>query len=74
MTAPETSRPRPRHHSVARARLGRALELAIELLIRACGISAVVFVFGIFFFVIREGWPFLVGDLNLGEFFGSTQW
>ncbi len=57
-----------------RSRLSRWGEFAIEMLIRACGISAVVFVFGIFFFVIREGWPFLVGDLNLGEFFGSTQW
>ena len=74
MTAPETSRPRPRHHSVARARLGRALELAIELLIRACGISAVVFVFGIFFFVLREGLPLLVGDLDLAQFFGSAEW
>src|SRR6478672_8049743 len=34
-------------------------EKAIELLIRLCGISAIIFVFGIFFFVFREGMPYL---------------
>jgi phosphate transport system permease protein len=54
--------------------LQRIKELAIEWLIRACGVSAVVFVFGIFFFVFREGRPFLFGDLDLGQFLGSTEW
>ena len=49
-------------------------ELAIESLIRLCGYSAILFVFGIFFFVFREGAPMLFGGLNLGEFFGSTDW
>jgi phosphate transport system permease protein len=52
----------------------RGKELAIEWIIRLCGVSAVVFVFGIFFFVFREGAPFLFGDLDLGQFFGSTDW
>ncbi len=30
-------------------------EVLIEGLIRACGLSAIAFVFGIFFFVFREG-------------------
>jgi hypothetical protein len=38
-----------------RAAAGRARERGIELLIRLCGISAIAFVFGIFFFVFREG-------------------
>ena len=48
-------------------------EKAIELLIRLCGISAIVFVFGIFFFVFREGMPYLP-HLDFKEFFGSTKW
>jgi phosphate transport system permease protein len=49
-------------------------ERLIELLIRACGYSAIFFVFGIFFFVCREGAPILFGGLNLKEFFTSSDW
>ncbi len=49
-------------------------ESAIELVIRLCGISAIVFVFAIFFFVFREGAGFLVHGLDLREFFGSIEW
>jgi phosphate transport system permease protein len=48
-------------------------ERAIELLVRLCGISAIVFVFGIFFFVFREGAPVL-GKLDLREFLFSPKW
>ena len=58
----------------AHARIRRVKEFAIEWIVRACGVSAVIFVFGIFYFVFREGQPFLFGELSLGEFFGSTQW
>jgi phosphate transport system permease protein len=56
------------------ARLGALRELAIESLIRLCGYSAIFFVFAIFFFVLREGAPMLFGQLNLAEFFTSTNW
>jgi len=46
----------------------------IELVIRLCGISAILFVFGIFFFVFREGAGFLFGGLNLREFLTSPEW
>jgi phosphate transport system permease protein len=49
-------------------------ENVLEWVIRLCGISAILFVFGIFFFVLREGVGFLFGGLNLGEFFFSTEW
>ncbi len=49
-------------------------ELAIESLIRLCGWSAIIFVFGIFFFVFREGAPFLFTGLNLKEFYTTTNW
>jgi phosphate transport system permease protein len=49
-------------------------ERGIELLIRLCGISAIVFVFGIFFFVFREGAGFLFHGFNIREFFLSPEW
>lgn len=54
--------------------LGRFIEPIIEWTIRLCGMSAILFVFGIFFFVFREGAGFLFGGLNLGEFFTSPEW
>jgi phosphate transport system permease protein len=50
------------------------VEFGIEWLIRLCGISAVLFIFGIFFFVFREGADFLFNDLDLVKFFTSTEW
>ncbi len=56
------------------ARLRSVPELAIEVLIRLCGYSAIFFVFAIFFFVLREGAPMLFGHMNLWSFFTSTDW
>ena len=52
------------------------LEGAIEWAIRLCGISAIIFVFGIFFFVFKEGASFLVRDdgLSLSQFLTSEEW
>ena len=49
-------------------------EVAIEALIRLCGISAIFFVFGIFFFVFREGSGFFFHGFKLGEFLTSPEW
>jgi len=49
-------------------------EAAIEGLIRLCGISAILFVFGIFFFVFREGAQLLFHGFNLKQFFFSQEW
>jgi phosphate transport system permease protein len=48
-------------------------EKAIELLIRLCGISAIIFVFGIFFFVFREGAGYLP-HLDIKDFLFGTKW
>jgi phosphate transport system permease protein len=48
-------------------------EPVIEVIIRLCGWSAIIFVIAIFFFVFIEGAPGL-GELNLKEFFGSPRW
>ncbi len=55
-------------------RLEMLTEPLIEGLIRFCGISAILFVFGIFFFVFREGADFLFKGLNVREFFTSLEW
>ncbi len=68
----ETSEPRTVGTGLSFLR--RLPELAIEGLIRVCGWSAIIFVFGIFFFVVREGAPVLFGELNLREFFLSSDW
>jgi len=39
-----------------------------------CGISAILFVFGIFFFVFREGAQLLFHGFNFREFFFSQEW
>src|SRR5687767_831472 len=48
-------------------------EKALELLIRICGFSAILFVFAIFYFVFREGAPMLA-KLDLGKFLFTQTW
>ena len=38
------------------------------------GISAIVFIIGIFVFVTKEGLPFLTGEMDFGDFFTSPRW
>ena len=38
------------------------------------GISAIVFIIGIFLFITREGVGFLAAAFDFGEFFGSQRW
>ncbi len=47
---------------------------AAQALIFAGGLSAVVFVVGIFVFVTKEGLSFVFGALDVGEFFTSIAW
>ncbi len=49
-------------------------ESAMESLIRLCGVSAVLFVFGILIFVFREGQDFMFNRLDFGEFFTQIAW
>jgi len=53
---------------------GVASERTIVTLIYLCGVSSIIFVFGIFFFVYREGAPFLWQNLDLKEFLLSQEW
>ncbi len=55
-------------------RLDRATEATVEVAIRLCGWSAILFVAAIFYFVLREAAPVLVGPLDLAEVFTSATW
>ena len=46
----------------------------VQALVFLGGVSAVVFIIGIFVFITREGLGFLVTDFDAGEFFGSPNW
>lgn len=68
---------RPDVRPVARRPQRRSFEIisekTIEFLIRLCGISAIIFVFAIFFFVFREGAPVLP-KLDLQKFLFTPYW
>lgn len=49
-------------------------ERTIVALIYLCGISSIIFVFGIIFFVMREGYPFLRDSFDFKGFFFSSEW
>ncbi len=49
-------------------------EVLIETLIFLCGVSAIVFVFGIFLFIFKEGGEFLFVRFSFKEFFFTTNW
>lgn len=51
-----------------------AVEYLIEALIRACGSSAIFFVFAIFLFVVVSGAEFIWNRLDMGQFLFSTEW
>jgi phosphate transport system permease protein len=59
----------------ARPRWAVFAEQAFELFIRLCGVSAVLFVLAIFFFVFKEAFPVLINPkFSLGQFLFSDQW
>lgn len=77
MSHPVVVEPRQRQSigGVARLRhwLAPVVEPVIEMVIRLSGWSAILFVFGIFFFVFREAAP-IVTELDFVEFFTSSRW
>jgi len=50
------------------------VDRAVQFIVFLGGISAIVFVLGIFLFITKEGLGFIVHDLNLKEFFLSPRW
>lgn len=50
------------------------IDKAVQVLVFLGGISAIVFIIGIFVFISKEGLGFLLGDFNFKEFFLSPNW
>ena len=50
------------------------VDKAVTFLVFVGGISAIIFIIGIFVFITKEGAGFITGPLNVREFFGSLTW
>ncbi|MDJ0956363.1 MAG: phosphate ABC transporter permease subunit PstC [Arenicellales bacterium] len=50
------------------------IDKAVQILVFLGGISAIVFIIGIFVFITKEGAGFLFADLDIVEFFTSPRW
>ena len=50
------------------------VDKAVTFLVFVGGISAIIFIIGIFVFITKEGVGFIAGPLNVREFFGSLTW
>jgi len=66
----------PERAAAAPDRRDRAwfVDKAVQVLVFAGGVSAIVFIIGIFVFITSEGLGFITDHLDLAEFFGSTAW
>ncbi len=50
------------------------IDKVVQILVFIGGISAIIFIIGIFVFVTKEGLGFLIGPFDFAEFFGSPRW
>ena len=57
-----------------RRAIGAFSERSIVALVYLCGVSSIIFVFSIFYFVFREGAPFLANDFDFKKFFMTPEW
>jgi len=64
----------PEDASFDRRNLDWYIDKAVQTLVFIGGISAIIFVIGIFVFVTKEGVGFIADTFDFGEFFGSTRW
>lgn len=46
----------------------------MQVLVFVGGVSAIIFIIGIFVFITKEGLPFLLGRFDIPEFFTSPRW
>ncbi|MGI9418790.1 MAG: phosphate ABC transporter permease subunit PstC [Geminicoccaceae bacterium] len=50
------------------------IDRAVQVLVFIGGISAIVFIIGIFIFITREGFDFAINQLDWGQFLTSPRW
>ena len=78
MTQPSLENPQAPAFAVRaakRAVWAVAAERVLECLVYVCGISAIIFVLGIFLFVFKEALPFLTSEnFSLTQFLFSSEW
>ena len=63
-----------RHGDLHRRDLAWYQDKAIAAFVFVGGISAIVFILGIFVFITKEGFGFTLNTLDIKEFFGSPAW
>lgn len=72
---PSALHPPPRAARPSRPLWAVAGEKVLEAIIRISGVSAILFVLAIFFFIFREAAPVLFSEhFKLGQFLFSTEW
>jgi phosphate transport system permease protein len=66
--------PSPRATDFDRRNIAWYIDKLVQLLVFIGGISAIVFVIGIFIFIAKEGLGFILGRFDFTEFFTSPYW
>ncbi len=61
-------------HSADRRDAAWWVDRAVQSLVFVGGISGILFIIGIFIFISKEGYGFIVSTLDFGEFFASPRW
>lgn len=50
------------------------IDKLVQVLVFIGGVSAIIFIIGIFIFIAKEGFSFIVDTIDFKEFFGSPYW
>ncbi len=64
----------PGEHDFDRRDLDWFIDRLVQILVFLGGISAIIFIIGIFVFITKEGMGFALDSLDLNEFFTSQYW
>ncbi|NKB65717.1 MAG: phosphate ABC transporter permease subunit PstC [Candidatus Latescibacteria bacterium] len=59
--------------NIDRRNLDWYIDKAVQVLVFICGISAIIFIIGIFVFITKEGYEFVI-QMSWGEVFTTTYW
>lgn len=66
--------PTATEHDFDRRNLDWHIDKLVQILVFFCGISAIVFIIGIFIFITKEGVGFIFETMDVREFFTSPYW
>ncbi len=64
----------PREADFDRRNLDWYIDKLVQTLVFIGGISAIIFIIGIFVFITKEGAGFILGDMDIVDFFTSPRW